>query len=204
MIRRHTRLIIIVASIGTTFCSGGSPNSPTSIFGGPSRPVESRFNDAFWRQLVFDQFDSPNTIDDPSTRIRVPAKNLNVYIRMGDPTGRRVVSYDQRDHMRRAIPRLAEQLTGEPYTGSIEEGIGDRKRSGWITVRFVTYEEAPQIAQGACGRANVGMNPGNIWLSLGVRGETSCVLTTMLFPDFLPTSLDMLSDSSMSRTGRPS
>ena len=97
--------------------------TPTSIFGGPSRPVESRFNDAFWRQLVFDQFDSPNTIDDPSTRIRVPAKNLNVYIRMGDPTGRRVVSYDQRDHMRRAIPRLAEQLTGEPYTGGLSRSL---------------------------------------------------------------------------------
>ena len=137
--------------------------------------MDSGFNDAFWRQLVFNQFERPNTIDDPSTTIRVPARNLNVYIRMGDPTGRRVVSYDQRDHMRRAIPRLAEQLTGEPYRGSIEEGIGDRKRPGWITVRFVTYEEEPAISAGACGRASIGMNPGSIWIIRRARGNKLCV-----------------------------
>ena len=180
MIRRHTRLIIIVASLSTTFCSGGSsPNSPSSIFGvdpgGPSRPVDPRFNDTFWRQLVFDQFDRPNTIDNPTTLTRVNTKSLNVYIRMGDPTGRRVVSYDQRDHMQRAIPRLVEQLTGQPYSGSIEEGIGDRTRSGWITVRFVTYEEEPEIAEGACGRATIGTNPGNIWIIRRARGNKNCV-----------------------------
>ena len=183
MICRHIRLIIIVASLSVASCSGdsNSPASPSSIFegpitdSGPSRPVDSRFNDAFWRQLVFDQFDRPNTIDNPSTRTRVLSTSLNVYIRMDDPTGRRVVSFDQRDHMRRAIPRLAEQLTGQPYRGAIEEGIGDRKRAGWITVRFVTYEEEPEIAEGACGRASVGANPGSIWIIRRARGNKRCV-----------------------------
>ena len=111
----------------------------------------------------------------PTTRTRVNATSLNVYIRMGDPTGRRVVSFDQRDHMRRAIPRLAAQLTGQPYRGVIEDGIGDRKRPGWITVRFVTSEERPQIAEGRCGAANVGANPGNIWIIRRARGNKLCV-----------------------------
>ena len=32
---------------------------------------------------------------------------------MGDPTGRRVVSNQQRDHIQRAVPQLVQQLTGE-------------------------------------------------------------------------------------------
>ena len=95
------------------------------------RPVDSQFNDWFWRQLVFNQYDDPSrqwgnyTLDTTSP---------NVYIRMGDPTGRRVVSSQQRDHITRAVPQLAQQLTGSPYRGRIESGIEDRTRTGWITV----------------------------------------------------------------------
>ena len=77
--------------------------------------------------------------------------------------------------MRRAIPRLAEQLTGQPYRGVIEDGIGDRTRAGWITVRFVTVEEEPEISEGACGRAGVGMDPGSIWIIRRARGNKNCV-----------------------------
>ena len=164
-------LVVLV----TLVACNDSPTGPSTFTdpGSPSRPVESRFDDAFWRQLVFDQFDNPNTI--ASTRTRVNATSLNVYIRMGDPTGRRVVSFDQRDDMRRAIPRLAEQLTGQPYRGVIEDGIGDRTRAGWITVRFVTVEEEPEISEGACGRAGVGMDPGSIWIIRRARGNKNCV-----------------------------
>ena len=144
--------------------------------------MDSRFDDAFWRRLVFDQFENPNTIDGPSSRTRVLATSLNVYIRMGDPTGRRVVSFDQRDHMRRAIPRLAEQLTGQPYRGVIEDGIGDRTLAGWITVRFVTHEEEPRIAEGRCGLALVGTNPGSIWIIRRARGNKDCV-DEAIFPE---------------------
>ena len=140
---KRLSLPCLVVLVSLVACND-SPTSPSTLPGAiadpepQSRPVDSRFDDAFWRRLVFDQFDNPNTLDDPSTRTRVLATSLNVYIRMGDPTGRRVVSFDQRDHMRRAIPRLAEQLTGRPYRGVIEDGIGDRTQRGWITVRFVT------------------------------------------------------------------
>ena len=129
----------------------------------PTRPVDPRFDDQFWRELVFNQFDKPGTIGQQVSWM-LTTTSPNVYIRMGDPTGRRVVSSGQRDYMRRAIPRLAEQLTGQPYRGQIEDGIADRERRGWITVRFITPEEDPDLAEGACGRATVGADPGNIWI----------------------------------------
>ena len=136
------------------------------------RPVDSRFNDTFWQQFVFDQY------EDPGRRwgsYVLENSSPNVYIRMGDPTGRRVVSYQQRDHIRRAVPRLARQLTGQPYRGRIESGIWDRTRRGWITVRFVTQEEEPEISGGACGRAWVGGDPGEIWIIRRARGNKYCV-----------------------------
>ena len=163
-------LVVLV----TLVACNDSPTGPSTFTdpGSPSRPVESRFDDAFWRQLVFDQFDNPNTI--ASTRTRVNATSLNVYIRMGDPTGRRVVSFDQRDDMRPAIPRLAEQLTGQPYRGVIEDAIGDRTRAGWITVRFVTVEEEPKYQmEPVAGPAGDG--PGKYLDHRRARGNKNCV-----------------------------
>ena len=87
---------------------------------------------------------------------------------MGDPTGRRVVSHQQLDHIQRAVPRLARQLTGQPYRGRVESGIWDRTRRGWITVRFVTEEEDPDISKG-CGRTRIGQDPGYIDINLDSR-----------------------------------
>ena len=136
------------------------------------RPVDSQFNDWFWRQLVFNQYDDPSR---QRGNFTLDTTSPNVYIRMGDPTGRRVVSFQQRDHITRAVPRLAQQLTGSPYRGRIESGIEDRTRTGWITVRFVTQEEEPEISGGACGRARVGGDPGFIWIIRRARGNKRCV-----------------------------
>ena len=91
-------------------CNEAAPTAPTSVPPPtrPTRPVDPRFRDRFWRELVFDQHDEPGTVERARSWV-LDTTNPNVYIRMGDPNGRRVVSYDQRDHMRRAIPRLAEQ-----------------------------------------------------------------------------------------------
>ena len=136
-----------------------------------SRSVDARFNEAFWSELVYGALYGP--LVDGSTVLNTTSPNL--YIRMGDPTGRRVVSFGQRDHMRRWFPRLVEQMTGEPYRGRIEDGISDRVQSGWITVRFVTYEEEPEIAEGACARTNVGALPGSIYIIRRARGNKLCV-----------------------------
>ena len=113
---------------------------------------------------------------------QLPRNTPILFTKMGDPTGRRVVSYQQRDHMRRAIPRLAEQLTGQPYRGRIEEGIGDRSRKGWITVRFVTYEEDPEIAKGACGRAYIGAETGSIWIIRRHANGVKYCVSSKAFP----------------------
>ena len=163
----------------TTYCGnwrasgtlrrGGSAQPPIS-----ERPVDATFNDRFWQALVFNQHDDPGRI---ATRRSWVLENPspNVYIRMGDPTGRRVVSYQERDLITRAVPRLVRQLTGRSYRGRVESGIGDRTQRGWITVRFVTQEEEPTIAEGACGRASIGADPGNIWIVRRARGNRYCV-----------------------------
>ena len=161
---------------------GGSASDTVTIQVSPppTRPVEAQFDGRFWRQFVFNQLERPGTVGRQVSWV-LETTSPNVYIRMGDPTGRRVVSIGQRDHMRRAIPRLAEQLTGEPYRGRIEHGIADRERRGWITVRFVTEEEEPDISEGACGRASIGGDPGNIWIIRRARGNKRC--TDERFPE---------------------
>ena len=182
MARTFLSLCLCLALAGLAGCEGDTARSPV----GPSppvvpppppppidvRPVHSRFTDRFWQQFIFDQHDDPGRWWGSSV---LENSSPNVYIRMGDPTGRRVVSHQQRDHIQRAVPRLARQLTGQPYRGRIESGIGDRTRRGWITVRFVTQEEEPDISEGACGRARVGGDPGNIWIIRRARGNRLCV-----------------------------
>ena len=174
--------VVIMALLSAT-CDGASPTAPSQLqilnVAGTTptilvRPIDARFTDRFWQELVFDQHRYPNSIA-TSTSWVLETPSPNVYIRMGDPTGRRVVSYQKRDHMLKVIPRLATQLTGRPYRGRIESGIGDRTRQGWITVRFVTQEEEPEVTAGACGRAVVGGDPGNIWIVRRARGNRSCV-----------------------------
>lgn len=138
-----------------------------------SRSVDARFEDTFWRNLVYNQHDSPDTINGRVSWV-LNTTSPNLYIRMGDPTGRRVVSFQRRDHMRNTFPHLVQQMTGEPYRGRIEDGISDRQQSGWITVRFVTYEEEPAIPEGACGRANVGASTGSIWIIRHAQGNKVC------------------------------
>ena len=141
-----------VSNSTTTYCGNlqaagtltrGARFTPTV----PMRPVDARFRDRFWQELVFNQHSDPGNI---TTRRSWVLENPspNVYIRMGDPRGRRVVSHQQRDHIRRAVPELVSQLTGSPYRGRIESGIEDRTRRGWITVRFVTQEEEPGACRG--------------------------------------------------------
>ena len=130
------------------------------VLAAPLRPVDPRFNDLFWSQLVFNQFDAPgrrykiSVLDNPC---------LNVYIRLGDSTDqRRVVSDAIRDHITQAVPQLARQLTGQPYRCRIESGIADRTQTGWMTVRFLTDGNPEGGNSSGIGSASFGGDPGNI------------------------------------------
>lgn len=106
--------------------TAGQPQTPAS------RPADPRFDDRFWRELIFNEHDAPGQGD----FVRVLSNpSPSVYVRLGNAGGtRRVVADDRLDHIREVVPPLAEQITGRPYAGRIESGIEERgDREGWIT-----------------------------------------------------------------------
>ena len=128
-----------------------------------TRPVEPELDDRFWQELVFNQHDEPDTVASKRTMV-LENPRPNFYLGVGDP-GSRIVSDDIRNYLLEAIPRLAEQLTGEPYRGRIEEGSDVRERSGWIAVEFLTRRTDSDL-DSVCGRARVGADPGRIWINM--------------------------------------
>ena len=122
-----------------------------------TRPVDPRFDDAYWRELVFDGHEEPSAVAGALTRV-LETSSPNFYIRLDNPGWPDWPSDSQVARMREVIPRLAEQLTGQPYRGRIETGDADREEEGWIAVVF-------ERLNAACGRAWVGADPGRIWMS---------------------------------------
>ena len=77
----------------------------------------------------------------------------------------------QRRDMRRLIPQIVAEITGESYRGRIEEGLTDRTQRGWITVRFLPGPRDDLT----CGSAWVGADPGSINLiRLPLLGNAFC------------------------------
>ena len=123
-----------------------------------SRPVDPRFDDRYWRELVFDGHDKPSAVASAVTQV-LETPSPHFYIRLDNTGWPDWPSDSLVARMREAIPRLAEQLTGQPYRGRIETGDADRKGAlGYVVVVFETQS-------GACGRARIGADPGRIWMS---------------------------------------
>ena len=99
----------------------------------------------------------PSGVASEVTRV-LETPSPNFYIRLDNPGWPDWPSDSQVARMREAIPRLAEQLTGQSYRGRIETGDPDREEAGWIAVVF-------ERLNAACGRATVGADPGRIWMS---------------------------------------
>ena len=139
--------------------------------------VHPLFEDSFWQELIFNQYDEPGTLDE---RYRItlpfPSSSPNIYIWLADESGERVADPTWVSTVYETLPHLAEQLTGEPYRGRIEEGMADRSQRGWITVEFTTgtHDEFPH----ACGWAGVGGDPGRIWIPISephrLRNSDGC------------------------------
>ena len=123
----------------------------------PKRPVDPQFDDRYWRELVFDGHEEPSGVVSAVTWV-LETPSPNFYIRLDNPGWPDWPSDSLVVGMREAIPRLAEQLTGQPYQGQIEAGDADREEQGWISVVF-------ERLNAACGRARVGADPGRIWMS---------------------------------------
>ena len=125
----------------------------------PTRPVDPRFEDQFWKELVFNQHEEPGTIGRQVSWM-LETTSPNIYIKTTDPNGHRVLFGNGLAQMIEWAPSYIQQLTGYSYSGRIETGRSDPDdRHGWIRVIPDWMED------GVCGRAAVGQNPGHIQLN---------------------------------------
>ena len=128
------------------------------------RPPDPRFNDAFWRELVFDDFERPGNLDGRLTEVlRNTSPNFYLgvdFIFSLELFGQHGTADSYIDYMRKAIPPLVQQLTGSPFTGRIEHGRRRAPRPGWITVEISGGVTGGPF--GACGLATVGEDTGHI------------------------------------------
>ena len=166
--------IVVVASCGDSpnpVAPTVSPPSPTPSPPLPPPPstidIDFPFDVAFYQALVHNGYADPGNVS-RSNSLVLMTTSPNFYIRRSTPEdtmpgcGRRW-TLDQLSHMERMIPRLVEQLTGEPYRGQVISGCEDRRQAEWITIVSATPQEQPRLAA-ACGAANVGAYgaPGDI------------------------------------------
>ena len=86
----RTTLILVTFVMATGYGDSAIPTSPTPVIVPPPpprqfdvRPVDSRFNDQFWQQLVFNQYDDPNPSRDRRWSRTFDNPSPNVYIKDG-------------------------------------------------------------------------------------------------------------------------
>ena len=112
----------------------------------------------FYKKLIRNDHDSPGQLQ--WTRRWTTAPNF--YINTFNPRTGRDILPSELDLMVRTIRSAVPQATAGRYqAGTIESGSGDRPlQTDFINVE-ITYEADGDY----CGRANVGANPGRIWIN---------------------------------------
>ena len=128
-------------------------------------------NETLWREMVFNYLDCPPTeaVCDPleeRTLRRLPVTSPNFAI-VGHTFSDETIT-----NIREILPTGAEQITGEPYRGTIQDGNG-MKAENWITIegtRGQNYGTSGSctngfIPQGGGAAATVGSIYGCILLS---------------------------------------
>ena len=115
----------------------------------PTRPVDPRFDDALWRELVY------GGTDYTRSRVMVDPGRLNVYVD--------VLEWPAELQQAEWLPWIERQwsgwiraMTGQPWTGRLESGpernLMGGGSPGWIVIRW-----KGQLAGGrACGTAPIG------------------------------------------------
>ena len=141
-------------------------------------------NETLWRELVFNYLDCPPTeaICDPlEERVlrRLPVTSPNFAIVS------QTLSDEAVANLHEVLALGVEQITGEPYRGTIREGDGTRTKN-WITIEGVTGEDYGTtwscsnafVPQKGAGSASVGSIHGCILLTMdrGTRGAKDTIL----------------------------
>ena len=175
--RRATALILLI--LLSVACEG-SPSAPTSETAAADRPVLSalpsrdpitlrhadrQFSDRFWQQFIYNQNDRPTHLSSRTSWVLANPDTMNVYLRT-DPWPHAFLARDSWiPWIRQAVGVWVSQLTGETWRGRVETGPERASLSGWITIRFIDpATEYTGNWGGACGRAWVGSQTGEIWL----------------------------------------
>ncbi len=151
---------VVLAGCGNTSGIPTRPTPPHMPFPAVAPPpLPAWFNQTFWDQLIYNALDDPGDLVGRVSWV-LPTTSPNIYVRTANIDGNRL------EHIRRSTPWLVEAVTGQPYQGLIESGAEDIERPGWITVRMVSREALPgnDNTERTCGRAQVGGDPGSIWL----------------------------------------
>ena len=150
------KLCMAAATLAAAACSeGGSPApaAPTLTTPAPAvvndvRPVDPRFDDEFWKELVYGHSpDRPGDFNGLShSRVwnTVPA----IYIKTTDDRGDQAIDQHLLDDIVAAIPGFVAQVTGESYTRTVETGTDGADRDGYVVILFRHEEE-----RNSCGRA---------------------------------------------------
>ena len=113
-------------------------------------PVDSRFDDTFWRQMVYNEFETGYT----AGTSRVLA-NTSPDVHIVDAPDR------VDDLIARALPRLVQQLTGAPYVGTLYVSA-TRRMSPYRGIDVVLDDSLDRPSY--CGQARTGALEGLISL----------------------------------------
>ena len=116
-------------------------------------PVDSRFDDTFWRQMVYNEFD--NRWSPPQrTTLVLPSTSPDVYVVDAPELINRIARG-------RTVSRLVQQLTGDSYVGTLY-AVATRPMSPYRGIAVVLDDSFDE-----CGFANVGALEGLIRLKPG-------------------------------------
>lgn len=142
-----------------TACGGTAPAGPSPVVPTPApavMPDPALFDATFNAQLVHDAFDHPDAVQ-PSRLLRV---NPSIYLQTAGMDAPLVARYEQ--EARAVVPALT---SGRLSVVAFETGAEARAPSnGWIVVEQVNEPEGT-----ACGRAEIGLAAGHIWLNVADR-----------------------------------
>lgn len=156
--------LALVLLLPLVACGGGSPVSPspqpvpvpvpapTPII----QPDPALFDATFNAELVHDAFEHPN-VAQPARLIKA---NPSIYLQVSGMDASLVSRYEQ--EARAVVPALS---AGRLSVAVFETGDGAKApQDGWIVVEQVNEPEST-----ACGRADVGLSAGHIWLNVAER-----------------------------------
>ncbi len=165
------------------------PDEPEDV---TTSTPDPRFNDRYWRELVYNDFDNPGSSETGQSWVLDDPAIVNVYIDTSNwPEGLpgEIAREIWLPWMREQMPRIVEQLTGETWRGRFEHGpghsdaiigpwgaVGDSMRipDGWIIVMVF---DRPDKSCNAWAHVGLARNRGAVWIDVNhnpADGQSHC------------------------------